>query len=74
MALHVSHDFRAYSLLNQIHDQVFSIKYSMHHDKEKNTRALAGVAQWMECEPANQRVVGLNPSQGTCLGCRPGPQ
>ena len=23
---------------------------------------------------ANQRVAGLIPSQGTCLGCRPGPQ
>ena len=35
---------------------------------------LAGVAQWTECPPANQRVTGLIPSQGTCLGCRPGPQ
>ena len=36
--------------------------------------ALAGVAQWIEREPANQRVAGLIPSQGTCLGCRPVPQ
>ena len=36
--------------------------------------ALAGVAQWTECQPANQRVAGLIPSQGTCLGCWPGPQ
>ena len=35
---------------------------------------LAGVAQWIEHWPANQRVTGLIPSQGTCLGCRPGPQ
>ena len=35
-------------------------------------RALAGVAQWIECWPVNQRVAGLIPSQGTCLGCRPG--
>ena len=28
----------------------------------------------VECQPVNQRVVGLIPSQGTCLGCRPGPQ
>ena len=36
--------------------------------------ALAGVAQWIECGPANQRVAGSIPSQGTCLGCGPGPQ
>ena len=36
--------------------------------------ALSGVAQWIECRPANQRVSGSITSQGTCLGCRPGPQ
>ena len=36
--------------------------------------ALAGVTQWIERGPANQRVTGLIPSQGTCLGCRPDPQ
>ena len=36
--------------------------------------ALAGVAQWIECQPMNQRVPGSIPSQGTCLGCGPGPQ
>ena len=36
--------------------------------------ALAGVAQWIVCGPVNQRVPGLIPSLGTCLGCRPGPQ
>ena len=36
--------------------------------------ALAGVAQWIERGPANQRVTGFIPSQGTCLGCGPGPQ
>ena len=36
--------------------------------------ALAGVAQWIECRPANQKVAGLIPCQGTCLGCGPGPQ
>ena len=35
---------------------------------------LAVVTQWMECRPANQRVPSLIPSQGICLGCRPGPQ
>ena len=36
--------------------------------------ALAGVAQWTECWPANQSLAGSIPSEGTCLGCRPGPQ
>ena len=36
--------------------------------------ALAGVAQWIEYQLANQRVTGLIPSQGTCLNCRPGLQ
>ena len=36
--------------------------------------ALAGVVQWIECWPANQRVAISIPSQGTCLGCRPGSQ
>ena len=40
----------------------------------KNISALAGVAQWIECWPANQRVASSIPSQSTCLGCRPGPQ
>ena len=30
--------------------------------------AMAGVAQWIECRPANQMVTGSIPSQGTCLG------
>ena len=36
--------------------------------------ALAGVAQWIEHQPANRRVAGSIPSQGTSLGCGPGPQ
>ena len=43
-------------------------------DKRNENYALAGVAQWNECRPVNQRVAGLIPSQGTCLGCGPGPQ
>ena len=35
--------------------------------------ALAGVAQWIECLPVNQRVTSSTPSHDTCLGCRPGP-
>ena len=33
----------------------------------------SGVAQWIECQPVNQRVAGSIPSQGTCLNCGPGP-
>ena len=54
------------------------IKHGTIHVKFKNnsnTTALAGVAQWIEHEPVwNHRVAGLIPSQGTSLGCRPGPQ
>ena len=35
---------------------------------KRNRDALAGVAQWIECQPVNQRVTGSIPSQGTCLG------
>ena len=34
---------------------------------QKIKNALAGVAQWIECQVTNQRVVGWIPSQGTCL-------
>ena len=37
-------------------------------------QALAGVAQWIERRPANQRVASSIPSQGTCLGCGPSAQ
>ena len=43
-------------------------------NQESQTPALAGVAQWTEHRPANQGIAGSIPSQGTCLGCRPGPQ
>ena len=36
--------------------------------------ALSGVAQWIERQPVNQRVMGFILSQGTFLGYRPGPQ
>ena len=39
----------------------------------KISLALAGVAQWIDCWTANQRVSSSIPSQGTCLGCGPGP-
>ena len=37
-------------------------------------QALVGISQWTECGPVNQSIASLIPSQGTCLGCRPGPQ
>ena len=36
--------------------------------------ALAGEAQWIECQPVNQKVAGLIPSQGKLPGLQPGPQ
>ena len=42
--------------------------------KEECKVALAGIAQWIECRLANQSINGSIPSQGTCLGCGPGPQ
>ena len=36
--------------------------------------ALAGVAQWIEHQPANREVAGLIHGQGICLGCGPGPE
>ena len=41
---------------------------------EEKFGALAGVAQWIEHWPVNQRVAGSIPSQGTCLGGGSGPQ
>ena len=41
---------------------------------KNETSALAGVAWWIECQPANHKVADSIPRQGTCLGCRPGPQ
>ena len=43
-------------------------------DIENIQIALAGVAQWIEHGPVNQRVAGSIPCQGTCLSCRPGSQ
>ena len=43
-------------------------------EDEKEDPILAGVAQWVGCWPENQRVALSIPSQGTCLGCGPGPE
>ena len=50
----------------------FSIKKMNNYFKSAS--ALAGVAQWTERWPVNQRVIGSIPGQGTCLGYGPGPQ
>ena len=34
----------------------------------------AGLAQWVERWPVNQKVTGSTPSQGTCLDYGPSPQ
>ena len=63
--------------------EMFSLKVATVPQLEENATfvnctkncfvALAGVAQWIERQPGNQRVAGSIPSQGTWLGCRPGP-
>ena len=35
--------------------------------------ALTGVVQWVEHHPANRKAAGSISSQGTSLGCGPGP-
>ena len=41
---------------------------------QKSRHVLAGVAQWIEYWPENQRVAGSIPHQGTFLCCEPGAQ
>ena len=50
-----------------------AMENSMVIPQRNRNAALPRVAQWIERQPANQRVTGLIPGQGTCLGCRPGP-
>ena len=53
----------------------FSFGHVKFEVSNKNlSRALTSVAEWIEYQPANQKVTGLIPGQGTCLGCRMGPQ
>ena len=42
--------------------------------REMSYTALAGEAQGTEHQPANGKVAGSIPCQGTGLGFRPGPQ
>ena len=41
---------------------------------KKHLSSLAGVAQWIEHWPVNQRVASSVPSYGTCLSCGADPQ
>ena len=61
------------TVIEQQFKKVFKLKIIIIKEKKKEG-SLAGVAQWIECLPADQRVTGSIPSQGTCLGCRLGPQ
>ena len=69
------------SLMKTINPQIQEAKWTPRRrsmnkmtPRHNSKLALAGVAQWTECQHENQRVTGLIPSQGTCLGCRQGPQ
>ena len=58
-------------------NKIVSYKHLDHlfYEKFKKVNmALAGVAQWIEHWPENYSIASSIPSQGTCLGCRPGPQ
>ena len=41
----------------------------LHRELRVMIIALAGVAQWIEHQPVNQRVTGSIPSHSTCLVC-----
>ena len=71
--MHLSWVTRYYTVIRnkthmKQHGQTFNIILN------QKVSALAGVARWIEYQSVNKRAAGLNPSQGTCLGCRPGPQ
>ena len=53
---------------SSVHKEIYSIT-----GLSQEARALDGVAQWIECQPENQRVNSSIPRQGTCLGFRPDP-
>ena len=55
------------------HNFIILRRQKFHADIIKKEKwDLAGVAQWIECWPAIQRVAGSIPGQGTYLSCRPG--
>ena len=65
--------FRCFDPLEDINNIHLVLKRNQHFKKLFIFSALAGVAQWIECRPVNQKGTGSIPSQGTCLACRPGP-
>ena len=72
--------YRVESTIGSIHVRLVRWKRNRSHhcscQRQARTQAhaLAGVAQWMEHQPANQKDAGSIPGQGTCLCCSPGPQ
>ena len=56
-----------------LRNQLWAVGQSQHYNK-RLCISLASVAQWIESQPVKQRVACSIPSQGTCLGCGPGPQ
>ena len=73
-ALGGSHTSVCPSYLAQVWAQASAQEMFADDRMKKETRALAGVAQWIEYWPAKQRVPGSIPSQGTFLGWGLGPQ
>ena len=61
--------FKSIKLLKNKYNKSLKLK-----DRSKTRIHPGGVAQWIEHELVNQRVTSWIPSQGTGLGCRPGPQ
>ena len=66
--------FSAYRSAKSHRHSFLSLDYLISFFTENIESTMVGVAQWIECQPANQRAAGLIPSQGTCLGCGPGPK
>ena len=57
-----------------IHSSILVPGGQMDNETKEEEKALAGVAQWIEGQPASRGVTGSIPSWGTCLDCGPGPQ
>ena len=68
--------YSVFQMLAVVQLLMYNLNLKMRESDRQNSEhsALAGVAQWIECQLVNQRVAGSIPSQRTCLGCRPGPQ
>ena len=61
-------------LMFKFHDGQGKHLFNLLHRTLTRKASLAGVAQWIECQPVNQRVAGSIPSQDTCLGYGPRPR